>query len=87
MVKIESKVDFGVVYEDAITGMKGKAVGVAIHQYGCIRIAIQPRVREDGIVPDPVWMDEEQLIDIEPVEIKTGGPAPNPKRRIDPKRR
>ena len=92
-IKIETNVEFGKEYEDSNTGLKGKAVSVSKWEFGCIRIALQPKAKEDGTVPDILWLDEQSLIDretgkrIEPViEKPKGGPtSTNPKNYSNPK--
>ena len=85
--KIETNVEFGKKYQDKNTGLIGVAVSISKWQYGCIRIALQPKVKEDGTVPDAVWVDEEALIDVDVIDKNTGGPTPNPKNYSNPVRR
>jgi len=82
--KIETDINFGEEYRDTVTGFTGKATGIVKHQFGCIRILLQPPIDKDGKVPETQWLDEESIESIKPIEKKTGGPMPAPKRRPDP---
>uniref|UniRef100_A0A6M3KEQ4 Uncharacterized protein n=1 Tax=viral metagenome TaxID=1070528 RepID=A0A6M3KEQ4_9ZZZZ len=84
--KIETNVEFGKKYRDKITGLEGIAISISKYQYGCLRVGLQPKAKDDGTVPDAVWFDEESIEKIEPIEKKTGGPQISPKRNSDPKR-
>jgi hypothetical protein len=85
---IESNIEYGKEYVDSVTGLKGVAVAITKFQYGCVRIALQPKVKDDGEgkVPELCWFDEESLIGVEPIKESTGGPTPNPKQSPNPKR-
>lgn len=50
--------------KDKITGFTGIAVGKAEYLNGCIRIEIQPKITKDGLMIEPHWIDEVQLIDL-----------------------
>lgn len=84
MTTIKTDIEFGKFYQDKITGFKGAAVGIVKHQFGCLRINLQPKINEDGTVPDSLWFDEESICDVIPQKITKGGFMPAPKRRQDP---
>jgi len=84
MTSIKSVVEFGKMYRDTITGLEGIATGIVKHQFGCVRIALQPKVKGDGTVPGASWIDEESLEGVCPVKTALGGPMPAPKRAVDP---
>ena len=86
MTTIQTLVEMGKKYEDKNTGLIGVAVAVTKWQYGCVRIGLQPKAKEDGTVPDAVWIDEAGLKGVEPVKAFTGGPTPAPRRNPDPRR-
>ena len=52
MTKIETKVTFGKLYTDKSSGFKGVAVAISKWQFGCIRVALQPKVGKDGKKPE-----------------------------------
>lgn len=76
---IETNIVFGKKYKDKNTGLVGIATAIAKHQYGCIRVSLQPPAKEDGTVPDNQWFDEEGIEGVEPVERATGGPTKAPR--------
>jgi len=84
--KIETSVIMGNTYKDKVSGFVGKAIAVTKWQFGCIRIALRPVVVKDGKLMEEEWFDEESLENIIPKEKTTGGPTPNPKQNIEPKR-
>lgn len=61
MIKIHSNFDYEKEYTDSITGLKGKLVAITKWNHGCVRVALQPKIKEDGTVPDAVWVDEPQI--------------------------
>ena len=72
-IKIETDVDYGIEYKDSVTGLVGKVTGILQHQFGCVRVCLQPKAKEDGTVPDGQWIDEMSLEAVEPKENKAGG--------------
>ncbi len=71
--------------EDTITGFRGTVVARAEYLNGCVRFGVQPRVIEEGKIPEWEWVDEQQLTVIEKSEqpapsAETGGPAEAPPR-------
>ncbi len=78
-------INLGDTVKDPISGFEG--VAVSSHQYlhGCVRISVQPVVRDDGKLPDTASFDEPQLVVIEasqekpqPQSQRTGGPEKYP---------
>jgi len=55
MIKLGDKV------KDTVTGHSGIVVARSEWLYGCVRLAVQGRVK-DGKVPDALWTDEPQVI-------------------------
>lgn len=84
MTNIYTRIEFGKKYRDTVTGFEGVCTGIVRHQFGCVRACLQPKAKDDGTIPESVWFDEESLEDIKPVEVRTGGPMPAPKRAKDP---
>lgn len=84
MTTIETRVEFGKDYTDTVTGFTGKAVGIVKHQFGCIRVGLQPPVK-DGKLEATEWFDEESLEGVEAIVETTGGPTPAPRRAPDPR--
>ena len=85
-MKIESCVEFGKEYESKVSGAKGACIAVTKWQYGCIRVALQPRIDKDGKVPEQIWVDAPELIGVEPQGAEPGGPRPASMRNSDPPR-
>ena len=80
-------IELGDLVEDEITGVRGRITGV--HQFltGCARVTIQPRIKEDGSVPDTFSADVLTLRVIEKrvrhaVDRSKGGPQPTPSARV-----
>lgn len=76
-------VNLGDHVRDFVSGFEG--IAVACHSYlnGCERITVQPKVGEDGKLPDTGTFDEPQLAVITPRQVAVdngvagnGGPAP-----------
>jgi hypothetical protein len=68
---------------DRITGFTGVATARAEYLNGCVRIQIEPRVQEDGKLPEAQWIDEQRLTDTS--EAEAGGPGPVPPPRDAPR--
>ena len=73
-MKKKNEVKLGNEYQDPITKFKGIAMGKTIWLYGCSRIGLQAGLDKNGKVPDLVWFDELQLLEVESDE-GLGGPA------------
>ena len=84
---IKIGIEFGKAYKDKITGLVGVAVAISKYQYGCIRVALQPKLKEDGGMSAIIWLDEPQLEDVLISDTSPGGPRDNPINHIDPKSR
>ena len=83
---IKTNIVMGKVYKDQVTGLVGTATGIVKHQFGCIRIALQSKMKEgETTVPESIWVDEESVVDNKLIDRTHGGPTPNPKRASDPK--
>jgi hypothetical protein len=71
--------------EDEVSGFKGIASGISIFLHGCARVGVQPKIKKDGTLDDPKWVDYPQLIIKESKKTKvkkeerskTGGPIPS----------
>jgi hypothetical protein len=57
-----SRIKLGTVVRDRATGFVGVAENRCTFIYGCDRYCVQPRVGEDGKIPDSAMIDEPQLI-------------------------
>lgn len=51
----------GRVVKDRVTHFEGTATGVTFDLYGCIQVAVQPKIDKDGKIPDGRWMDVGRL--------------------------
>ena len=80
MIKLGSQV------KDPITGFEGTATARTTWLYGCDRIGVQAKKKEDGTVPELEWFDERQLENLGPDPEDPGGPQPDPVRCQDPRR-
>lgn len=87
-------ITLGKEVKDTISGFKGVAVARTVWLNDCVRIGVQPKVDKDGKYIEEVWIDEGQLVELEPAKKKVpktqeypGGPASIPKRHSDPQRR
>jgi len=73
-----SKFSLGKTLRDTVSGFEGVAVARVEYLNGCIQYCIQPPAK-DGRLPDGVYLDEHQLVEIgEGVSIEasgTGGPS------------
>lgn len=83
-ITITTNAEFGKKYRDKVSGFEGICVAVNKFQFGCVRIGLQGKVKEDGKLPDPCWFDEPSLEGVEIVNKDPGGPRPNPSRNFDP---
>lgn len=54
------------------TGVRGIAVSRTTYISGCDRIAIQPKVKKDGTLPDPCSVDEPEIEIIKRKKVKNG---------------
>jgi hypothetical protein len=71
-------IELGTIVRDRVTGFVGVAENRATYMYGCDRYCVQPRVGEDGKIPDSVMIDEPQLEIVENQEqvMKPAGEPP-----------
>jgi len=51
----------GRVIKDRVTHFEGTAVGLTFDLYGCIQVAVQPKIDKDGKIPDGRWLDVNRL--------------------------
>jgi hypothetical protein len=51
----------GSYVRDVITGFEGVAIARTRWLYGCSRIGVQQGVDSKGVVPDPIWVDEQRV--------------------------
>lgn len=54
--------EIGTEYRDPISGFQGVAVALTVWQFGCMRVALQPRVDKDGKYVDTQTFDDPQLV-------------------------
>ena len=85
MKEQKQTIDLGTEVKDPITGYVGIATCRTEYLYGCARIGVQGKAREDGKIPPNLhYFDELQLVKMEPDRNK-GGPRPDPRGPQDPK--
>jgi hypothetical protein len=58
---MSKEIELGRSYEDLITGFSGMAIGVVHYMTGCSQALLQPRIGEDGKIPESVWFDVQRL--------------------------
>ena len=58
---MKKNIKLGSSVKDAITGLKGVAIGRAEYLYSCPRILVQPEGLNDGKIISSEWMDEPRL--------------------------
>jgi len=84
-VSMAENVRLGQEVKDPVTGYKGTVVGITEFLYGCRRVAVQAKVKENGEIPDLEHFDEPQVVitkktsilDQKPVKKEPpGGPMP-----------
>lgn len=78
-------VEFGRLYEDDITGFRGKCTGFVRYISGCDQVLLQPGLDKDGKLQKGEWYDDDRLIDVEVQErvertSRRGSDAPAPVR-------
>lgn len=44
-----------------VTHYEGTATGISFDLYGCVQVAIQPKIDKDGKIPDGRWLDVGRL--------------------------
>ena len=94
----KSMIELGSTVRDKITGFEGIATSRAEFLYGCVRYGIEPVDLDKENKPmEPQFFDEQRIEVLEEPapELKVskkskfdkpGGPKPNPKRNLDPRR-
>lgn len=87
---MEGRIELGDIAADKITGFEGVVIGDTKWLHGCRRLTLQPKKMHDGKPVDATSFDEPQLKLVKKAVVETtaetGGPAPEPKRRSDPRR-
>lgn len=78
---IESKYAIGDKLRDKVTGAVGIVMVIAKYQTGCLHYGIQQAMREDGKIPEWLWLDESRFEFIEETEFTvkedpSSGPEP-----------
>ena len=77
--------------KDKITGFCGIVTARTVWLNGCVRVGVQSEELKDGLPGEVQWIDEPQLVVVNPEVIKPGydsplgGPTPIPKRAPDPR--
>lgn len=51
----------GRVVKDRVTLFEGTATGVTFDLYGCVQVAVQPKIDKDSKIPDGRWLDVGRL--------------------------
>lgn len=54
-------IELGTQVRDKLTGFEGVATARVEYVTGVIKYEVQPRVREDGKMPDVEWISSESL--------------------------
>lgn len=75
-------IPLGVIVKDVVTGFTGVAENRASFLYGCDRYCVQPKVGEDGKIPEPQMIDEPQL-EIVDGESRVMTPRHTPKQLVE----
>ncbi len=74
------RIEFGSKVRDTITGFEGIVRSYNEWDNGCVKYAVQGRVKDNGKSPEFEWIDAQQLEILEPAPKKeaklTGGPMP-----------
>ena len=72
------EIKLGNKVRDKVTGYEGVATARVEYLNGCVQYCVKPKVGSDGKMPDPEYIDVQQLevvkegVTVEP--LKTGGP-------------
>lgn len=72
-------INLGDLVRDPVTGLEGTVMCIHSYLHGCNRVSVQPKLKEDGTVPDAPTFDEPQLEIIKKKAVPrgdttTGGP-------------
>lgn len=92
MASGSTPIKLGDKIKDPISGLDGIAFGRADFLYGCIRIAIAPKLDKEGKKRDIEWFDANQLEILKEKVVdsgnrRTGGPIPSiPTQNSNPRR-
>lgn len=84
----------GKLVKDRVSGFEGIATAETRFLQGCNRILVQPKVKEDGILPDTKYFDEPDIVvigdGIQHKEANTEKPPGGPREQnsqVDPSRK
>lgn len=75
-IKQVAETFLGYTVQDKVTGFTGVAVGAVQYLTGCAQVAVAPKVKEDGTVPDSHWYDWTRLNVLPVARIAVGGDTP-----------
>jgi hypothetical protein len=76
------RIPLGTVVKDKVTGFIGVAESRGTYLYGCDRYCIQPKIANDGKMPESKMIDEPQLEIVEGEELVMS-PAGEPKQLVE----
>ena len=72
-------IELGTRVKDSLTGFGGVAIGPTTYLYGCIQVWVQPAELKDGKPLDPIWIDEQRLMNAGAQVLgQPGGPQDTP---------
>ena len=73
--------------EDTVTGFCGIVTAVTDYLNGCTRVTVEPRIKDDGSLPEPQYFDVQQVLVVgSGVASRDGGAAiGGPPRRDAPR--
>ena len=60
-MEVVNDIEFGNMYEDVVTGFKGRAIGFVTYITRCDQVLLIPQVDKDGKRIDGEWFDLERL--------------------------
>ena len=75
-------IPLGTIVRDRVTGLVGVAENRATFMFGCDRYCVQPRIGEDGKVPESIMVDAPQLEIVEG-ELKAMDAAGDPPKLVE----
>lgn len=69
-------IEFGLTYQDKITGFKGVATGECGYISGCNQVLLAPKVEKDGTFKKSTWFDVQRVEKIKSKKIVLGNKDP-----------
>ncbi len=60
-MEVVNDIEFGNMYEDVVTGFKGRAIGFCTYITRCDQVLLAPPVDKDGKRVNGEWFDLERL--------------------------